>query len=1360
MPKQKAINTFNNGLNLDFDLLTVGKDMYILSENGRILFSDQASMSWVNAKGNTAAITFNPEDPGNYNPLGYAIINNLLILFLVEDGETVGEIALLTFDENGVQNSYKTLMSDVTFPDKFNFKIANQIEAYGVYENDQCHRVYWVDGVEDDSNPPRSFTFRHISGNVNIATNYEAVTLSPHAVDQQADWLMGLIKYQQAIGGSLPAGQYEYSYRLITADGYATPWYPPTVPLFVTQDSIQPTNWNEYEMEGTETFVNSGKGNRLEIKGIDTRYQEIEVAYVHYIANADPFESNVFVRTVISGTTMLIDHVSNSGTPLNPLEIPAQRVAFTGVKTLDIKDNVQYMGNVNERFFRLTDVEQEDLLVNLTIEPNFRLMRSDENELVTSNPPVAEGVQPTYGAEPITHQDPKTGLSTKRLNQSHTEDYTIDNDYVNYKGTQVSHQYQGYWRGETYRFGIVFFDEVGNSSFTYHLADVTIDDQHLDSINWTRLKADGTLQNGNFTYGEVFRTTSNGTEGETAVLNGETGADALSRLRLLGFEMGGIDVTNIKSRIRGFMIVRAERDVQILGQGLIMPTVKEGGYTTPMPSPTQNWIGAGATFPMLPADNGSDIILQWPQQSRAFYHLEKDTGAENVGDVGFIMRPNTSCFYMPDVDFDIGRYPTAQPIDRIRLVGQCSQNGMPGATGVQGPQWRQFMEFNNYVVQKLEHTDNPYHYTADLPYPVFGNECSIVDLRLADYGGTPGGKFENYSGTLDFYNACGIEAGTSVPNPERHNFFQAGNTIGKSDLYAHGKNRTMFLVHSNFGAAGSPLAIDLRGDKGFATYFIANYRRPNAAPYGGITASSLQQTRFLTTGHFQPVNNPAIPCPDVVDEIELFGGDCYLDYHGFARLYGIFLDKTFQDNDAYSDFGMGHYFPLESSIHFSLRQATNIGSGNPMWPDIGLRPAASFFGESMATTPWATNGVWLSWDYENKDYGATEVADSNVEEFNISGVLFLRAILKTYFGLFTLFKEIDSYPVRWRYSDVKIYGENIDRFRQFLANDFNDMKGVYGPITSSKYIFNQIYSFQYNAFGRLRAFDRGALVDQNLGNLFTGIGAKLDGIDYISEVTGNQHQWSLITSGKALYWVDVFKKGIMRFAQDGVISISDARNINAYANSVTPILDLKDNPLGGKGIQSVFDFENDEALFHFINTPDGELRPFANTIIYNEGTDRFVDTPSLFNINFALPFKNYVYQFDSQSNNQMWLHDSGARGNYFGSVFDSRITIVVNEMPTVAKVFDSIRMNINDGVVNTIKEIIMETQEQIETIDMTLDTRWKYLEQLLRSPLRTFDQLDRMRGKWIKITFVFDNTTDEKIIFTNLLSEFRPSNRF
>lgn len=1351
--RQQASNTFSGGLNLDFDIMLVEDNAYVLSENGRILYSDQGSISWTNAKGNIAAVTFNPEVPGSYFPLGYTVINNLFIVFLVNDTETIGEIGLITFDENGIQNSYNTLMSDNSFSEKFDFKKSNLIEARGVYENDECIRVYWCDGVEDDSNPPRAFTFKYDGGGINIANFYSAVTLSPHSVDQQAEFLMGIIKFIKSISGSIPAGQYLYSYRLITADGYATPWYPPTRPLFVTQDGINSTNWNEYEMEGTETFVNSGKGNRIEIKGIDERYQEIEVAYVHYIADGSPFESNVFVRTGITSDIMTFDHVSNSGDPIDPLEIPAQRVSFTGVKTINIKDNVQYEGNVNERFLRLTDAEQEDLLSNLTIEPKFRLMRSDEVELETTNPPPADDSVATFVEDPITHQVPKNGLSTKRLNQLHTEDYVIDNDYINYKGTQVSHIFEGMFRGEVYRLGIVLFDLIGNPSFAYHLADLTFDDQYGDTINWSRLRADGTIQTGSFTYGDTFRTTSDGTEAEDPVLNGENGADALARLRILGVDISGIDITNIKDKISGFMITRAERDKQILGQGLIMPCGKEGSYTVPLPTPSQRWVAASTLLPIPNSEAGDPLFLNSSLQSESFYHLEKDTAASETNDKVYL-RPNTSTMYMPDIDFDIARYPTPQSVDRIKLVGQCSQKEMPGE-----PTWpkiRQYMHYNNYVVQKCDYTAGTFHYTADAPYPRLGDDASIVDMRLADYGGTSGGKIENYQGSLDFYNSCGLRAGNDS-NSDPHAFY-LDDDVNKRDIYAHGKNRTMFIFHNNFGIAGAPLAYEDTSGYGLTTYFIANYKRPNASPYGGLNSSSIEQTIFVSTGHFQPVNNPTIPDPNIVNDIEVFGGDCYLDYFGFARLYGLLLDKDFQGNGVYSDYGLGTLFPLESEIHHSLRQATNIGSGNPMWPDIGLQPATAFFGDDT-TTNRIQNGLFLSWDYEGNDYGQTAVADSNVEEFNISGVLFLEAVLKVFFGLFQRFKSIDKFPTRWRYSQPKVYGELVDQFRIFLANDFHDLKGTYGQITSSEYIFDQIYSFQMRAFGRLRAFDRAALATQNLGNLYTGLGDALDGIDYISTINGNQHQWSLCNSGKALYWVDVFQRNIMRFAQDGSLSISDARKVNSFVNDFAPLLDLEDNPILGKGIRSIFDFENGEVIFSFVNDSPGVNRK-TNHIIYNEATNVFVDTP-VFDINHSFRFKNFVYFFQDGFNNNLWLHNSGDRGKYMGTIEESKISVVINNMASLSKVFDTIRMNINSNVVNLLDRIEMETPDQSFIISsIPTDNRFKYLEQILRGPLRTYDQPNRMRGKWIKLTFVFDNNIDERIIFTNLLTNFRPSNRF
>jgi len=410
------------------------------------------------------------------------------------------------------------------------------------------------------------------------------------------------------------------------------------------------------------------------------------------------------------------------------------------------------------------------------------------------------------------------------------------------------------------------------------------------------------------------------------------------------------------------------------------------------------------------------------------------------------------------------------------------------------------------------------------------------------------------------------------------------------------------------------------------------------------------------------------------------------------------------------------------------------------------------------------NGLFLSWDYpggSSKKYGETVVADSNVEEFNISGVLSLEAILRIYFGLFSRFKDVDEYPIRWRYSDIKIYGELVDRFRTFFANDFNDLKGEYGQITSSEFIFSQIYSFQMKAFGRLRAFDRALIESQNLGTLTTGTGGKLDGIDYISSINGNQHQWSLCNSGKALYWIDVYKRCLCRFAQDGFVALSDARSVHAFANAELGTFEGFNTPVLGKGLTTVVDFDNNEIIFSLVNkidNPESEIN--TQHIVFNENNDKFVDQP-LFNSRFVFPFNDSVYWFTDVvgTDNELYKHNSGPRGNFFGIVTDSRITIVVNKIPILAKVFDNIRMNVNDGVTPTLKEIIMETQEQLEVIPIPADTRFKYLEQILRGPLRKIDQNDRMRGKWIKLTFVIDNATDTKVIFTNLMTTLRISNR-
>ena len=60
---------------------------------------------------------------------------------------------------------------------------------------------------------------------------------------------------------------------------------------------------------------------------------------------------------------------------------------------------------------------------------------------------------------------------------------------------------------------------------------------------------------------------------------------------------------------------------------------------------------------------------------------------------------------------------------------------------------------------------------------------------------------------------------------------------------------------------------------------------------------------------------------------------------------------------------------------------------------------------------------------------------------------------------------------------------------------------------------------------------------------------------------------------------------------------------------------------------------------------------------------------------------------------------------------------------------------------------------------MASDNRKTYLEDILRFPLRSKTQKDRMRGKHMLMTFELKNNQEYNDRITNLVTHYRPSNR-
>src|SRR5690606_19437416 len=121
-----------------------------------------------------------------------------------------------------------------------------------------------------------------------------------------------------------------------------------------------------------------------------------------------------------------------------------------------------------------------------------------------------------------------------------------------------------------------------------------------------------------------------------------------------------------------------------------------------------------------------------------------------------------------------------------------------------------------------------------------------------------------------------------------------------------------------------------------------NYKRPKVSAYGGATLSALATTIFTTTGHFQPVNNPSFPMPanDIYDNVEVWGGDCWLDYHTQLRLYPDVRDDKPNPGSSYVDYAVGMSFPLEMDANHRLRYANS--SPKNQYANVGSRTARAF----------------------------------------------------------------------------------------------------------------------------------------------------------------------------------------------------------------------------------------------------------------------------------------------------------------------------------------------------------------------------------------------------------------------------------
>lgn len=580
------------------EFITSGKIKIINAGSYILLYTFPAFssvfVSFTAAGTNNIVITTEVAAQINLKIIGWCPLNDMIVVFTTnETSETpsgsAGQIWAFRYDpvsneiensNNGILNPFYHLIYNNILDFSTYWHIGN--ETIGHYENSKTGRVYWT----DEYNDLRS---------INILDT-ESLGLAPSILSISSGFRPSLPVVRNITAGGVVGGSMvQYCYRLTKTGGQVSTISPLTNPMPLAAYNHTNSNSPNRYWEAWQTSPAGYSGHTItyDIKGIDTSFTTIEhIAVVTTGGSPDIYKfKEEFIPQ--DGTLTVIHSDKGLNIPITPTEFVFLTRSFKSCKTITVKDKRLIAGNLktidttieeyDARAYRfnasrqslLTDTERTNItidgvtknLIGVTgntwndipttfdcvnpsnkaqnkiyqyksdgstlggegININYTFVKTSiqAKNLITSP---ANGVYRFHNVDRVTSADANTTL----LNN---EKVLIPGTFKSFKGSSTAAHFTGYARGETYRFGITFFDLAGNPYNTKWIGDIKFPDSN-----------DG--------YG----------------LGNQNGVGGINS-NTIGINFN-VDISSIKNRISGYEIVRVKRDLKDrtrLGTGILNP---------------------------------------------------------------------------------------------------------------------------------------------------------------------------------------------------------------------------------------------------------------------------------------------------------------------------------------------------------------------------------------------------------------------------------------------------------------------------------------------------------------------------------------------------------------------------------------------------------------------------------------------------------------------------------------------------------------------------------------------------------------------------------------------------------------------
>ena len=1207
-------NTFNTGLNLDVDPLKKPGNSLSDAFDVKIIGHDGQNFTVTNANGNELSFAITT----GFKPLGYAVYNGVAYIASYNSATNKGEIGSFPSPPLGggaFVRTYRALQNwtgainpvSVTTPTRlnfqtslFNFDLQHQVQMVARIDYDDSVNLYFVDNKN---------TFRVINtgfdqqGIYNDRYFWNGSFSSIISVFNQSDRPPIVDSMTQDLTGNLKYGNWFFFIRYTTYDFNSTSFLGVSSAV---QIGVNPGS-TYIENEGGPGSSNSNKAVTLNLINLDATYPVFEVAYIRYFDG--------------SYETGLIDN-------LYPTDVSGNAtIKITGnesVVSLDIGSLIKFK-SVNDIPKTICQTENSAWIGNLKSKNLFN------EELLT----FARLIDISYD-------------DTKQI-----EDWPFENkdSYPNgqYKDYENTFEYVGYFRGETYAFGIVFVFNDGKTSDALPLTG--FDDYFATALN--------TNNNG------IYRFPNNYASNSRTTVDITTGEGLLNILGVkfdatAAFASSIITDPNswFNQNITGYYFVRGKRKNNLIYQGIAI----------------QAYTSEGITYEGL---NGAYAgRLSYAQSHLDNCKTVNDVQDPNKGSGGAIPLIGASVPWL--IDCHDGGGPFYNNIGCwVANYGDYLDTGqtkVDNAYGVYSPDMFFINSFEN----------NSYNVTSIAAAPLsfksasFRYQYNPVNQYVYEPYGLLDSRQQNALSVAPQITECYNVPEWSI-SPKRGNTFVSLFEEGTATaVECWGWTRKddgagNYIEHRN-RAFGTTRYIGIKGATHVDEFDIVNIYKndPDPSTYQYANLYDISNTEYFPISRYKFIELSKRELISTCYEGDCFLQRTYIKQLGNPEAYAPTKMDNSVPNQVHWTFGIGIGFVTENNYNTAMRNADN---NNTYYPHVGVGNPALFFADNIKRESTLLN----------TGYNVT-LSPKAYQGFD-EAIPFRKT----------------KYPTRIAYSNRHDPNSLQDGYRQFDLVAYRDFDFRLGEITNIVDFKSNILNVQQFGISMHPISEKAMMNDGSAGMLTLGNGERLPLKPIsVTDLYGSQHQWSIFKTPMGVYGIDANKRKVWRItAEGGVEVLSDTKFINTYIISVinsygstySDIIDIiPDTPIYNKGIVTSYDQRYGDVIFTFLNQ-SGQ----SNTIAFNDKLNAFT-TKYNFKSPFYISLNDNFYSIEPNTKNAFYVHDVatigliGNRAVWYGVPYKPYVEFIVNEYSDYTKIFDNLQL-VSDAL--GFESIEYQTEQQL-----------------------------------------------------------------